>query len=339
MTNIYSDRSLGGVSQSISLRSASGDGGAGIEGNSATLIKVLTDTGALGDIKANEATVTNLVGATLAMLGHAVQDNLTSTSTTDMLSAKQGKVLKDAQDSINTLLSSDNNALDTLQEIVDFVEANKGLIDSLAIANVSGLQAALDLKSTIAAPTFTGGITVGGGIDVSSGTIDLKGMEMTYNDSTELLTMPEDTTFSKDVNIGADLDVTGDITLASGKTVDGVEVSVLGADRDKIAARTVTITKDSTSANWGNQLKNGVYFSHIDFNVTESFTDAAGLLKIGNSGDNDKYATMDFNNLQVGIYRVIVAKHIGSNSQLTYTLSGTHSAGCVKVTTSQNIVE
>lgn len=337
MTNKYNDRSLEGVSKKISLRDPAGNGGAGIEALSTTLLKVIDHTGTLADFKADEVTVTNLVGATLAMLGHAVQDNLTSTSTTDMLSAKQGKVLKDAQDAINTLLQSDTNALDTLQEVVDFIEANRGLIDSLAIANISGLQAALDLKSPLNAPSFTGGISVAGGIDVTGGTIDLKGMIMTY--ASNLLTMAEDTKFSKDLEVAGDFDVTGNITLASGKTVDGVEVSTLGDDRDKLKCRKVVVTKDSSNANWGGQMKNGVFFSHIDLNVTESFTDTTGLLKIGNSGDADKYANIAFDNLQVGRYRVVVASHLGSNVQLTYTLSGTHTAGSVTVTTTQQLVE
>lgn len=45
-----------------------------------------------------------------------IQNNLTSTSTTDSLSAAQGKVLKDAIDAINTALSSDDTDLDTIKK-------------------------------------------------------------------------------------------------------------------------------------------------------------------------------------------------------------------------------
>ena len=47
---------------------------------------------------------------------------------------------------IQTLLSSDNSNLDTLQEIVDFIQVNKATLDSLTISNIAGLQTALDGK-------------------------------------------------------------------------------------------------------------------------------------------------------------------------------------------------
>lgn len=75
-----------------------------------------------------------------------VVDNVVSTATDVPLSANQGKVLKDLIDTINTLLTSDNVDLDTLQEVVDYIETNRGTLDALGISNITGLQAALDLK-------------------------------------------------------------------------------------------------------------------------------------------------------------------------------------------------
>ena len=75
-----------------------------------------------------------------------VVDNVTSTAADVPLSANQGKVLKDLIDSINTLLTSDNVDLDSLQEVVDYIEANRDTLDNLGISNISGLQAALDAK-------------------------------------------------------------------------------------------------------------------------------------------------------------------------------------------------
>ena len=70
-----------------------------------------------------------------------------TTTTVDVpLSANQGKILKDLIDSINTLLTSDNVDLDTLQEVVDYIETNRQDLDNLGISNITGLQAALDLK-------------------------------------------------------------------------------------------------------------------------------------------------------------------------------------------------
>ena len=75
-----------------------------------------------------------------------IVDNVTTTTTNVPLSANQGKVLKDAIDNINTLLTSNEASLDTLQEIVDFIETNKATLDSLGISNISGLQTALNAK-------------------------------------------------------------------------------------------------------------------------------------------------------------------------------------------------
>ena len=73
-------------------------------------------------------------------------NNLTSTATNRPLTAAQGKVLKDAIDTINTLIGSDETTLDTLQEIVDFIEINRDSLDNLSIASIAGLQVALNAK-------------------------------------------------------------------------------------------------------------------------------------------------------------------------------------------------
>ena len=113
--------------------------------DSVTEFSDVTSAGS-GEIITN-AERTSLNDFTANGLIHAdVVDNVTSTATTVPLSANQGKVLKGLIDSINTLLTSDNTALDDLQEIVDFIEANKDTLDNLGIGNISGLQAALDNK-------------------------------------------------------------------------------------------------------------------------------------------------------------------------------------------------
>ena len=90
---------------------------------------------------------TSLNNFTANGLLHAdVVDNVASTATNVPLSANQGKILKGLIDSINTLLTSDNVDLDSLQEVVDYIEANRSTLDSLGISNISGLQAALDAK-------------------------------------------------------------------------------------------------------------------------------------------------------------------------------------------------
>ena len=84
----------------------------------------------------------------------SIVDNLTTTTTNVPLSANQGKVLKDAIDTINALLVSDESTLDTLQEVVDYIETNRSTLNALGIANITGLQAALDAKQ----PNLTFGI-------------------------------------------------------------------------------------------------------------------------------------------------------------------------------------
>ena len=76
----------------------------------------------------------------------SVLDTLTSIDTTKPLSANQGKVLKGLFDAINTLLLSDNATLDSVQEIVNFIEINKDTLDTLGIASIAGLQTALNGK-------------------------------------------------------------------------------------------------------------------------------------------------------------------------------------------------
>lgn len=75
-----------------------------------------------------------------------IVNNLITEAPNTVLSGAQGKVLKDLIDTINALLLSDNVDLDSLQEVVDFIEANKTSLDNLSISNISGLSAALSAK-------------------------------------------------------------------------------------------------------------------------------------------------------------------------------------------------
>ena len=62
------------------------------------------------------------------------------------LSAKMGKVLKGHIDTINALLQSDADSLDTLQEVVDYVKLNRSDLETLSVSGIAGLQTALDAK-------------------------------------------------------------------------------------------------------------------------------------------------------------------------------------------------
>ena len=113
--------------------------------DSVTEFSDVTDAGSGAIITSTERTSLNNFTAN-GLVHNDVVDNVTTTDTTVPLSANQGKILKGLIDSINTLLTSDNVDLDSLQEVVDYIEANRSTLDSLGISNISGLQAALDAK-------------------------------------------------------------------------------------------------------------------------------------------------------------------------------------------------
>lgn len=64
-------------------------------------------------------------------------DNLVTNNSNQMLSARQGYRLNNMINDINTLLKSDNINLDTIQEIVNYIENNKDLIDSIMLTKVN----------------------------------------------------------------------------------------------------------------------------------------------------------------------------------------------------------
>ena len=66
-----------------------------------------------------------------ALTSADIVNNLLSTDGTKVLSANQGKVLKELIDAINLILASNDPALDTLQEIVNYIKANNTSIASL----------------------------------------------------------------------------------------------------------------------------------------------------------------------------------------------------------------
>ena len=64
-------------------------------------------------------------------------DNLTTNNSNQMLSARQGYRLNNMINDINALLKSDNINLDTIQEIVNYIENNKDLIDDIMLTKVN----------------------------------------------------------------------------------------------------------------------------------------------------------------------------------------------------------
>lgn len=76
---------------------------------------------------------------------------------------------------LQTLLTSDNASLDTLQELVDFVEINRDTLTNLTIASIAGLQAALDARvpntRTVAGKALSSNVTLVKG-DVGLANVD-----------------------------------------------------------------------------------------------------------------------------------------------------------------------
>jgi hypothetical protein len=67
----------------------------------------------------------------------SIVDDLTTVTSDVPLSANQGKVLKDLIDGINAILQSDDGTLDELQEIVNYIKANRSTLEALTLDNIA----------------------------------------------------------------------------------------------------------------------------------------------------------------------------------------------------------
>lgn len=100
---------------------------------------------------------TDIPAATTGARGTvALNNTLTSTSTTTALTAAQGRELKVMVDTINGVLNSDDTTLDELQEIVNYIKQNRSTLDALGISNIAGLEAALASKESSLGTGTTG---------------------------------------------------------------------------------------------------------------------------------------------------------------------------------------
>lgn len=140
----------------------------GLGGDSAsTISKGLLPLTVVPDVPTNKVTGLDAALATKA-------DNTDVSNLTDQLNA------------VNALLASDDTTLDQLQEIVTFIKLNRADLDALGIANIAGLQAALDAKLDGTAPAvsafkLTNPITLGLGGDVTGSVITDLGTDPTIN--------------------------------------------------------------------------------------------------------------------------------------------------------------
>lgn len=96
-----------------------------------------------------------------------IVDSHESTSTTEPLSANQGKVLYDLIAAIQTLLASDDATLDELQEIVTYIKNNKSLIDAVTLNKVNVSDIVDNLTSNVSSMPLSAaqGYTLKGLID------------------------------------------------------------------------------------------------------------------------------------------------------------------------------
>lgn len=172
-----------------------------------------------------------------AIIATDVVNNLTDTATDAPLSANQGKVLKDLIDSINTLLTSDNIDLDTLQEVVDYIETNRTNLESLGISNITGLQTALDAKQNtesgkgLSQEDFTtilknklDGIASEAEVNVNANWTAVSGDAFIENKPTGLLTST-----STDSSISLSVTALSDVTSAGSGAI------ITGAERTKVS--------------------------------------------------------------------------------------------------------
>jgi hypothetical protein len=168
-----------------------------------------------------------------------IENILTSTNTNTPLSAAMGKSLKDSITTIETVLLSDTDTLDTIQEVVDFIELNRSDLDALGISAIAGLQTALDgkqpLTSILTATTAsfttaqetklsnTSGTNTGDQSKASLGLVigtDVQAYDTVLNNTTASFTTGEETKLSG-IETGAD--VTANATgTASGLTAGNV---------------------------------------------------------------------------------------------------------------------
>lgn len=153
---------------------------------------------------------------------------LNDTSTNKPLSAYQGKLLKDAIDSINTLLHSDDTNLDELQEIVTYIKNNKTLIDGITSSKISYTDIVDNLTSELANKPLSAkqGYILKGFIDALQTAVNNR---YTKSETDNLLDGKADksTTYTK-TQVDNLLDGKQDITIPA-ITIAGVEYTNLEA--------------------------------------------------------------------------------------------------------------
>ena len=112
-----------------------------------SVTNILNGTSVVG--KALKDSDGNTINTTYVKIANII-DSLVSTSTTQPLSANQGRVLQGKIDTILSLIASNDTDLDTVQEIVNYIKNNKSLIDGVTTNKVNVSDIVDNLTSQLA---------------------------------------------------------------------------------------------------------------------------------------------------------------------------------------------
>lgn len=331
------DRSLCGVAQRVTF----GESKAALEGASATKLDARNNADdAYADFQAKDATFNSvaLPNSKLSDLSIAINNTLTSTATDIPLSAAQGKVVGDRLTTLEALVTTDEASLATAQQWVDYMEANKASLDALGISAVAGLQAALDAKAALAGADFTGDISTTGDVITSEvkSTGNLK-LYATNNDLNIFLGGDEAYKLEKDTGESNSVKSTiyggnaaHKLKMLHKLEINGVSVDDVLASHNNQAARSATVTKDSTSANIGTATAAGSFVGEVFIDVTEAFTGSC-TIDIKAAGTTIKtVATSDLDTAGESA-KFVVGKKYASSTQFSYTVNNAGSAGSAEV--------
>lgn len=190
-----------------------------------------------------------------------IQDVLNSTDTNKPLSANQGRILNNAISNINTLLASDEVTLDTIQEIVDFIEINRDTLNALSINSIAGLQTALNGKEDAFAKntafnknfgTNAGEVLEGNTRVITSGEITKLSNTSGTNTGDETISTIQAKRPLKTVN-GQSLEGSGNVNVNGVSLLDadgdtGIEVE-RAADDDKVRVKTAGVDRVTVDEN------------------------------------------------------------------------------------------
>ena len=179
-------------------------------------------------------------------------------------------------------------------------------------------QAALDLKANIAAPDFTGDVDlVSGGLSIKDNASAGSKVTITFNTGTGI------------AEINKNTNITGNLTLTG--NVDGRDVAADGVVLDAHKWRSDTLAHDSTAnANFGAELKAGAMIHKIGYKVTEAWNGSA-TITFGTAANASLYGTISNDDLQSGSGSIDVVEIFASDTQLKYTITGSPSAGGIKI--------